>query len=238
MIYVLHGENIPLGRNKLEGLIESLLKKRPGATVFRLQPEDVSIERLEELSGVQGLFEAKNIIVLSHTLGTAEAKEIIFEELKTLAASENLFLLFEEPLDAKTVSVLEKHAHKVESYSKAPKKAAPEFNRFALTDALLKRDRKALWVLYQRAKLSGIADEEIHGLLFWQLKTALLAAKSKSAEDSGLKPFVYSKGKGMLKSYSLQELEALSGSMIDLYHGARRGIHDFDTALERWVLGV
>ena len=113
-----------------------------------------------------------------------------------------------------------------------------DFNVFALTDALGERDRKKLWTLYQRAKYAEVSPEEIHGILFWQVKSMLLAKNAKNAEEAGLKPYPFKKSVGFLKHYTGGEVEHLSRKLLSVSHDARRGLHDFDIALERFVLNI
>jgi len=239
MLYVLHGPDIESGRKKLHVLLEGVQKKRPDASLFRFTAENVEAPELRDLVEARGLFEAKHIVLLDLPFVTADGKRAVLELVPDLGASENLFVLFEGDLDAKTQATLSKHAEKVQAHStQAKAKKADTFNRFALPEALGKRDKKMLWVLYQRALRSGMVEEEIHGLLFWQVKVMLLAAGTGSAEASGLKPFVFSKAKSAARNYSPEELSKLSEDLVRLYHEVRRGKVDMEMGLERFVLGV
>jgi len=152
----------------------------------------------------------------------------------------NIFFLLEGGLDKATILKLEKVSEKIECFGESlrePKKEK-EFNTFSFADALGARDRKKLWVLYQKAKRFNIADEEIHGILFWQTKNMLLAGKAGSPSEAGMNPFVYKKARSFLKNYSTEELGSLSRTLITLSHDARRGKHDFATALERFTLSA
>lgn len=237
MLYVLHGSDLSIGREKLHTLMEGLRLKRPDASVFRITADALSLPDLRELSLARGLFEAKHIVLLDLPLSSTDARKTTLELLPEFAASENLFVLFEGEIDAKTIAILKKHATKVQVHSSKKEGSTDTFNRFALPDALGKRDRKLVWVLYQKALRSGMVEEEIHGLLFWQIKSMLLAV-SGSAESSGLKPFVYSKARLAAAHYSREELLGMSEKLVTLYHDARRGKCEMETALERFVLGV
>jgi DNA polymerase III delta subunit len=114
-------------------------------------------------------------------------------------------------------------------------KAAERFNTFQLADALLHRDRKALWVLLVRARAAGIAPEEIAGVLFWQLKTLRLAETTKHARDAGVKDFPYNKAKRALPNFKSGEIAALLGELLALYHAGHAG-EDMNIGLERFVL--
>src|SRR3989344_461017 len=113
-----------------------------------------------------------------------------------------------------------------------------KFNIFTLTDALGRRDKKGFWVLYQKAKLNNVSDEEVHGILFWQIKNMLLSFDAKDAEAAGLNDFVFRKSLGFTKNYSYNELKKLLRELVFLYHDARKGIHKIDIALERFILSI
>jgi hypothetical protein len=102
----------------------------------------------------------------------------------------------------------------------------------------VRRDKKQLWVLYTKAKMREIAAEEIHGILFWQAKAMILAAQTRSAKEAGLNPYVYDKSKASLHKYSLEEMKLISTKLVSIYHNARRGLGDFDGALEKFILEV
>jgi len=246
MIYLVHGNDALALREKSHELLRALSAKRPDAEVFRLTLEDWSEGKLNELVESQGLFEHKYIVALDTLLSSNEsskevAKEIaavLLSKLEELERSENVFILIEGEVDAKTLAKIEKHAKKIWKCDEKEIKERKDFNVFALTDALGRRDKKSLWVTYEKAILRGLEPEELHGLLFWQVKNLLIASKSKSAEESGQKPFVWSKSRSFLKNFTEEELKQVSSSLLDIYHNARRGIVDFDIALEKFILQV
>lgn len=237
MLYVLHGTDTGRGRDKLHELVEQLRAKRSDAALIHLSEETCAVDALDELIYGQGLFSPKSIIVLDRVCAAEELKEAICARLADIGASENIFIIFEEKLDKKTLTKLKRHAAKIQEFEgEAP--AKERFNVFSLTDALGKRDRKALWVLYRKAKQAGVPDEEIHGILFWQVKAMLLSERAGSAKEAGLNPFVYKKSQGFLRNFSQGELSLLSSELVTLYHDARRGKHELGVALERLLLSV
>lgn len=237
MLYVIYGNDDSKARQKSHDLIDALQKKKPDAELFTIGGEHFESRILEELIGGQGLFERKFIVFADHLFRDKAIREVVLEKVKQIAASDNLFILLEDMLDKATKTKLEKHAEKMQEFSMIVEKKE-EFKIFSLTEAFGRRDRKSLWVLYQKAVAENVASEEIHGILFWQLKSMLVAAGSKTAEESGLNPYVYRKSVGFSKNYLSSELSILSSKMIEVYHNARRGVHEFDVALERFILEV
>lgn len=113
-----------------------------------------------------------------------------------------------------------------------------EFNIFALTDALGARKRKEAWVLYQKALSVGLSAEEIFFNLFWQVKSILIASRTKNVEETDMKVFPYSKAKSFLKNFKPGELEKLSESLVVGYHRARRGESEVEMLVEKLLLSL
>lgn len=243
MFYFLHGEDKEKARKKAHGLIDGLIKKRPNASFFKIESENFRQGKLEEMIGGQGLFENKQIVFFDNVLEDKEIKEVILEKIKEIAESPNAFVFLESKLDKATIGKIEKKAEKVQEFKFVgnegkTKESKDKFNTFSLADVFGRRDKKNLWVLYQEALSQGVAPEEINGVLFWQLKSMIVASKSKSADESGLKPCVFQKSKNFARNYTEEEMKKLSSSLVSVYHDSRRGIHDFDIALEKFILSV
>lgn len=237
MLYFIHGTDYGKVLEKSKSMISAMLQKKPDASLFKLNTENWSDGQLQEFVGGQGLFENKYIVTLSKILEEKEMAESALSILEEIAQSDNIFIWTEEKVDTKTLKKIEKCATKVQAFEKKETATGPTFNIFSLGDALVARDKKSLWIMYHQA-LQFFAPEEIHGTLFWQVKSMLLAAKTKSADEAGLKPFVYSKSKKGAGNYSEVELTALSTNLVSLYHNARRGKGDLDILLEHFILGV
>lgn len=238
MIYLIHGNDSTGVRKKLHELLAALAVKKPNAEVFRVTTENWSREQLDELVGSQGLFEHKYIVVLDSLLPNKEISEVFFEKIDELKESDNAFILVEGAILAAPLAKIEKRATKTWEVEFKEQKKKEAFNVFALTDALGRKDKKTLWTGYNKAILNGSEPEELHGLLFWQVKSMLMAIDAKDAESAGQKPFVWSKSKGFLNNFTKSELEALSASLVDIYHRSRRGLLDFDVALEKYILSM
>lgn len=240
MIYLIHGSDTFLARAKARQLVESLTTKKPDASFNRYNVENFEPGMLDELIGSQGLFVARLIIELDTLFTNAEYKTAILDNLTRLAASENIFIILEEKLLKTELRAFEKHAEKISEYSVADgaivKKGKTGAPPFALADALARRDKKELWALYIQHTTAGVAAEELHGLLFWQIKMMLLATITPSAEAAGIKSFVYNKARAAAVNFSTTELQALSRKMVSIYHDAHRGLGDLNILLERCIL--
>lgn len=135
----------------------------------------------------------------------ADAFETIFS---ALASSAHLFL-FEEESGAAIAKAVEK-ANGVVIKAKAETKKEPS-DPFALANALGKRDRKNLWLLYRKAIDDGASPEQLVGMLAW-------------------------KARSMIAKESTEEAKKLSRDIIGVYHESRRGGGDMELLLERLIL--
>jgi DNA polymerase III delta subunit len=239
MIYLLYGSDTTKSREKLHELVGSLLKKKPDASYVRLTDETFEEASLDEHIGGMGLFSQKTIVELDNVFRNKEAKPVVIDRLKDIAESDNIFVVLEGELTAGDVKKFEKYAEKVQEFTEphsAEASRGKDFNIFSLTDVFGKRDRKQLWVLYTKAKRKNISAEEIHGILFWQVKAMFQAQSASSAKEASLNPFVYQKSQGFLRNFKAEELKTISSKLVSMYHDARRGIRDFDLALEKFIL--
>lgn len=155
--------------------------------------------------------------------------------LAEMASSAHRFIIIEKALLAPAKKKFGKHTDILEEFSK---KAPERFNPFTLTDALINRDKKNLWLLLQQARAAGLSDEELIGSLWWQLKTMRLVALTGSAEEAGMKDYPYNKTKRALGKYSSAETIALMTSLLAIYHQGHAGETDLSVALEQWCLAI
>lgn len=256
MIFLIHIQEKEKLLAKTGGLLKILRDKRPDAEIFEMRSEEWSgddlssaANRFSSFVAGQGLFEKKLIIVLKNLcMESLDAREYIIERLEDLQKSDNVFIFAEGKLDAKTLASLKKFSQKVieeDTGKVTSSRSGPanfggerDFNVFALGDAFGERNKGKAWSVYEKALMKGSEPEELHGLLFWQLKSMLLAANANSAEEAGLKPFVFSKSKRFSKNYSEDELRNLSGKMVRLYHESRLESRELSIALERFILEI
>jgi len=245
MIYLIYGSDKETARAKERALVESLIVKKPDASVGRYNADTFQVGLLDELIGGQGLFVARLIVELDRLFVNEEFQELVLENLERLAASENIFIILEEKLLKPELKKFEKYAEKIQAYDLKKDESGGQGNGwgkkgdvspFALADALGRRDKKQLWALYVGQRKAGSVPEELHGLLFWQIKSILLAGQAASAEAAGLKPFVYGKAKQFAGNFSAEEIKTLSKNMVSIYHDAHRGMGDLDLLLERLIL--
>ena len=239
MIYLLHGENFKDSRKKLHAIVEALLKKEPNASEFRIDSENFSEPLLEEMILSKTLFSGRYIVVADKLLSDKLSSEFVLEKLKDISKSENIFIFIDEILGKTVLSRVKRLAEKVQEFvvkNKTP--SVKDFNIFSITEALGRRDKKSLWVLYQKALRENLSPEEIHGVMLWQINNILMVKGENDTKSLGLNPFVLRKSLGFASKYTREELIKLSRELVELPHDSRRGIKDFDVSLERFILEV
>ncbi len=216
MLHFFYGTDGAKAREKGSILLASLWKERPQASVFKMGADDWNAIAFGDLIGEQGLFHPISLVHLSDVFENKEVKEYILAHLSEIADSPNIFVLVEGVVDIATVRIVKNAGAEVQEFKKAPGEKQ-KLNVFSLGDALKLRQKKELWILYQKALLEGVAPENINGVLFWKVKDMLTAGYPS-------------------RSWSADELKNLSARFVALYHDSHRGKHEFPIALERLIL--
>jgi DNA polymerase III delta subunit len=216
MLYFIYGTDGDKVREKANGLAESLLKKKPDASLFELNDETWSGDKVNELTLSQGLFEQKYIVLLKNIFSTKQNKEDFIDRLEAFKESTNIFISAEGKVDAASLKKIEKHAEKVQEYEAKAVAEKEEFNNFALANALGVKDKKNLWVLYHEAKAAGAVDEQLAGLLFWKIKSMILSGGSPK--------------------WNVSELKVMAEKLVEVQHDSRRGKGEVSLLLERLLL--
>lgn len=231
MLYVYFGSNRQLVRDAATNYIEDNLP--PDGTLTTLEAGKYELGQLADALGASSLFGGEEWFIIDTPSDNSDLEAEVIDALSEIAESSNTFIILEGGLLAASKKKYTKYANNIEEFT-ADK--AERFNTFAVADALAQRDKRRLWVLVQEAKLNGIREEEIIGILWWQLKALRLAATTNSADEAGMKSFPYTKAKRSLSAFPNNDLDTLSDSLLDLYHKGHAGLADIDLALEAWVL--
>ncbi len=233
MLYVFVGNDVVGVRNRVHAFFES--KGVAPSEVERVACESYQVGMFSSLVEDQSLFGDTSPVLLDFLFEDEEIAVEVEKFLEAFASSERIFVLMDQkPLVARE-KLFKAHAKEYSAIQAKAKEA--HFNTFALADALLKRDKKSLWVLLARAKQAGVEGEAIIGILFWQLKMLRLAESTKNAEEAGVKEFPYTKAKGALRLFPKKDLVDLSEKLLTVYHDGHFG-SDLEVGLERWALSI
>jgi DNA polymerase III delta subunit len=229
MLYVFYGTDRKGVRNAAHMITESL-----GSPAL-IEEGNYTKGAVADAVGASSLFGGSECFLIDTPSQDDEFEREVLSLLDSMATSTNIFVVLEGALLADAKKKYGKHAASVEEFA-ADK---PErFNVFQIAETLAKKDKKQMWVLLQEARALGIRDEETIGILWWQLKALRLAKLTRSADEAGMKEYPYKKASQSLRNFKEGEVEALSRSLLELYHEAHQGKRDIAVALEQWVLGV
>lgn len=193
--------------------------------------DDMAYDTIDSHISSSGLFNEPQAIVLKDVL--AEHLEFILDRAEAMSSSDNVFILIEPKILKKERTKLEKHAKSYSEYAITEKKLQDN-SLFNLADLLGKKDKKNLWLGFRQAIEDGKQAEEIHGILWWQIKTLLLIQGSDS--NPGLHPFVFNKNKKAAENFSVRELRDLAKNLVEVYHKARMGEVEMEVGIEKFIL--
>jgi len=237
MIYLIQGNDELKTRHKYDAVIESLLARKKDSVAWKIDSENFDEEKFRELIVAQDLFVNKYVVGCDHLIGNKKSVDFILENLEEIKSSANIFIILEDSLEEKTLKQVRKFTEKDLSFDKKMGEER-KFNVFALTDALGERNRKKLWVLYQEALRADVPAEDVFWRLHWMVKHLLFFKKVKDPASSELKGYARSKIQNYAKNFRVEELEKLSGNLVELFHSARRGEGEMEIELERFVFGI
>jgi DNA polymerase III delta subunit len=215
MIYAIVGDNL----DERKKVLEKLKAQHP----FELRTQSADTVDLNEISSMvssDGLFGDSYLLLLQDVLAEDTISNYLQENMEDLRTSSTVFCLIEEKMGK---PIQRKFEFKSSELIELPKKVKKEesFNLFSLTDTLASGDKKNLWVQYQKALKAGKTAEEISPILLWQLKSLVLAQRSPSASESGMKPFVYNKA--ARSPLALERSQKAYKDLLAAYHESRRG---------------
>lgn len=238
MIFFYYGTDREKIQKTARATFEALQKKKPDASFVSFGVENIDENMLQEITASQGLFERKVVAKIADVLDDKEKGDLILKFLKEMKSTDNIIVWSEGEVNKASLEKIKKYTEKVEEFG-VKQKAEKKFpSIFKMTDAIGDKDKKNAWALLRNELDQGTADEEIHGTIFWQMKSILLAKKTKSADEVGLNPYVYGKAKSFSRNWEEGELNTAISTLVDMYHKAHRGEVDFEVELERWVLKI
>lgn len=209
MIYLVYGNDNTKKNEKVKSLALE-------AGIVRVPADQITQSAILTFSAQSQLFGSSPIVVIENAL--TEGDSIFNDELlSSVKNSPNIFVFLE---DALTQVQIKKYKKYLEDTILCEKKEIPKpkVNAFVIADMFAKRDKVGTWTTYLDLIEKGEAPEAISGMLFWKIKTLLLARS--------------------VAPYSKNELEQASSKLVDIYHKAHGGDTDMKIALEQFILST
>jgi hypothetical protein len=242
MLYLIYGTNTNKIRAKQKELVGIMQSKQPNVSVYRVTTENWKDFSLEELLGSQGLFLAKYIVTLDKLLEDKEIGSEVIGALEEMKVSEHAWIILEDKVSAPNLKKIEKFAYKVFDFNDSiGAQGGSEKKRplaFDFAEQFASKNKVGAWSEFIKLKEAELAGEEIHGVLWWQMKSVYLAKFSKTADESGLAPYSFQKALRLSKGWELKELNVLLDKLVEIYHEAHRGGGDLMVELEGLSLGL
>lgn len=237
MLAVFYGDKVE-ARSKA---VAAIIKKLPAPVALQaLSGTDITRERIKEALANTSLFGGSTIVTIAFPFSEGTHGDDIIALLPDIQTSETTCIIIEPSLSKDQIKSFKKYADSMEGFESTTLKKAPRFNTFLFADAIGNKDKKKLWILLEQSRKEGIAAEEIHGILFWQLKTMMIIAKEKGmgAAELDINPFVYRKAQGFLKLYKDDELARTTSNLVASLYAGRRSGQDGMFALEKFILSA
>ncbi|MBX4216257.1 hypothetical protein KW797_04915 [Candidatus Parcubacteria bacterium] len=231
MLYLFHGGRD--ARIKAIGERKDALMKKDRDALYRpLAEEEWNGPSLEELARGQGLFGGTAYFLIKEFLATKEDREFFMDMAPLLGRSHNVFFVSEPSATKEMAKAVEKAGGEVVALAEG-EKAKRDGSNFALADAAAKRDRKLSWALFLEALGKGASAEELHGILFWQMKNLVLAKHAASGTPLS---FPLMKARSASALWKDGELDSALSRLVSIYHESHRGLYELPVALELFLL--
>ncbi|HEY4504337.1 MAG TPA: hypothetical protein VJI73_01045 [Candidatus Paceibacterota bacterium] len=233
MLKIFAGSDIDKAEKAYIAFCEKFKKENPNSKIILLDSESIEFEALVgECLTSRDLFGAG---VFCRGRRILKGLENFAPE--SLLDSKTIFVFFEP--DVKTIDLVsyKKFVECFEIKGYVQKKST-DINLFVISDKFAERNKRALWIEYEKALLRGADSENIYFNLQWQTRAMLAARVSASAEEAGLKQFPYDKSKRAQKKFKEGELEKLSNQLLNAWHAGHGGSQDFELELEQFILSV
>lgn len=232
MVYLVTGN-----AEERKQFINSTIEKQGGdsSRAIRVSVDDLSDEQtISDLVITQsGLFGDKEFFVINSLARELPLSSLLSE----YQASSNVIFFSEATVTKKILNSFEKVSATIQEFSPEKKSDSNElFNIFSLSDALGRRDKKNLWLLYMQA-LEYASVEEINGVLLWQIKNMILVARSGGTQVEGMKPFVFKKTQGFVQNYSIEELVTTMKKFTTAFH-RRDTYNTLEVQVEKIILSL
>jgi hypothetical protein len=234
MLQVFYGNDRAKVLEASNKVMSTLLKKHDLERIVVTEDTEDKLALVLSYASTDALFGGGAIVVIDQVFTDEVFESAFFKHLSQFVESPNQFIVREEKILKPELTKLQKAGAEVLLFEKTKEKKET-FNVFALADALGRKDKKNLWVLFEKAKRAGIAPENIAGTLNWQLKTQLLV---EAGAADGLHPFAVSKARSFLKNFKEGEVAKLSIALVGGYHEAHQGKFTLESFLERFILGL
>lgn len=231
MLLVIVGKEYKKVKAEADKKASDFLKSHAGAAIEKHTAESITVSDLEYRAVGNFLFGGEAAYVVQDFI--SRFSEEWLRIAPSLAASRNLFIFSEDELSKdlqRSVADAGGEIHLLKAEEK-------EWNNpFAVTDALILRDKKTAWKLYRQEIDRGEDANAILGRFLWAMKTLNLIKRheKETAAMLGISPFVFNKAKSAAKKWTTDEAENFYADLLfGLPYGGEIEYHTEKLILER-----
>lgn len=240
MLTFLLGTDSEKKGQRLKNLISDIEKKNITIRTIRITPEDVFSGTLESYVRHQsGLFAETYAIILPYLFDENSAP-VLSELFKVMVDSDHYFYVLEHDMSKEYKAVLS-HKDVVVHEDSQQKNKKQVITPFAITDAIIARDKKRAWITCLELRDADVAIEQVIGIVFWQIKTLYAVACAKNPSyllPLNLKPFTLTQAKKGIQKYTTDELRHMVYDIATLISRTRRDNQDPYVAFEKYLLST
>src|SRR3989344_6587563 len=172
MLYLLHGTDINKKQKERIKILDLLSKKFTNTEKVSFGDVVFDITNIESLISSQGLFGKRFLVSFDHVLENENIADVLLERLLRMSESENIFIFSENKILKEILKKFEKTGAEIQEFPLL-KKTEKE-NVFAIANALERKNKKEIWIIFNKLTNSGIPSEKILGILFWKTKDMML----------------------------------------------------------------
>jgi hypothetical protein len=242
MLYFIHGTDFKK-RELSKKEIKSSLKEKLINYNSLLKVEEISKENLFLIKNYfksNSLFGEKLLIQIEDILSREDTREFLYENIKNMIDSENIFILNESlapaPSILKIENILKKEKFSKNIFNCKEEKVKKDIEPFYLCDLIEKRDKRGAWREFQKIYLEW-EDEEaqaLHGAIWWKWKM-IWSAYLDSNKSNHFR--VYKLREKEIK-YTKQELEKFGSKLSTMAMKANNGEVNLMRSLEKFILEI
>lgn len=233
-IRIFLGDDTKRARDALRRALEEEQKKNPAAIVSWFDDTSFDHALLREHLSNTSLFGGRNIVVIDGILDHEQGEEF-YSSIRDGGDFANLILI-RETAPKKELRALFESMGEVREFSL--KKAPEKKGDFAIADAVAAKNKRVAWVEFIKQERAGVAPEEVHGRIFWAMKTLWLCKTQTKDEaaKAGVKEYTYRNYEPKAKRFLLPELERKLSELKEMYHVAHEGGGELELSLEQFLL--
>lgn len=242
MLYFIHGTDFKkreLARKTIKASLKSIgIKFESLLKVENIAKENISL--LPNYLGSGSLFGEKLLIQVEDLLSREDTREFLYENLKNIIESENVFILDESFAPAPSVLKIEKLLIKEKLanniFNCKEENVAKDIEPFYLCDLIEKRDKRGAWREFQKIYLEWGDDEAqaLHGSIWWKWKM-IWSAYIDGNKNNYFR--VYRLKEREIK-YTREELEKFGLQLSLMAMKANNGEINLMRSIEKFILEI